>query len=198
MHEPELLGVLEALAFSAARHRHQKRKGRLASPYINHPIEVALIIVRDGGVATAPVLTAALLHDTIEDTDTTAAELAQRFGEEVASIVLEVSDDPSLPKAEQRRRQEAGAADLSYGARIIRIADKTANVRDLVDDPPSTWGVRLRREYLEWTRRVVDRCRGTNEGLERAYDDAYELARRTHDTLALDVLRSGRPDESTP
>ena len=198
MHEPELLGVLEALAFSAARHRHQKRKGRLASPYINHPIEVALIIVREGGVTTAPVLTAALLHDTIEDTDTTAAELAERFGEEVASIVLEVSDDPALPKAEQRRRQEAGAASLSYGARIIRIADKTANVRDLVDDPPSTWGVRLRREYLEWTRRVVDRCRGTIEGLERAYDDAYARASRTHDALALDVLRSGHPDESTP
>jgi len=198
MHEPELLGMLEALAFSAARHRHQKRKGRLASPYINHPIEVAHIIVREGGVTTAPVLTAALLHDTIEDTDTTAAELAERFGEEVASIVLEVSDDPALSKAEQRRRQEAGAVDLSYGAKIIRIADKTANVRDLVDDPPSTWGVRLRREYLEWTRRVVDRCRGTNEGLERAYDDAYERARRTHDTLALDVLRSGRPDESIP
>ena len=98
MHEPELLGVLEALAFSAERHRHQKRKGRLASPYINHPIEVALIIVREGGVTTAPVLTAALLHDTIEDTDTTAAELAKRFGDEVAAIVLEVSDDPSLPK----------------------------------------------------------------------------------------------------
>jgi guanosine-3',5'-bis(diphosphate) 3'-pyrophosphohydrolase len=198
MHEPELLGMLDALAYSAARHRHQRRKGRLASPYINHPIEVALIIAREGGVTTAPVLTAALLHDTIEDTDTTAAELAERFGAEVASIVLEVSDEPALPKAEQRRRQEAGAADLSHGARIIRIADKVANVRDLVDDPPSTWGVRLRREYLEWTKRVVDRCRGTSEGLERAYDDAYERARRTHDTLALDVLRSGHPDESTP
>ena len=198
MHEPELLGVLEALAFSAARHRHQKRKGKLASPYINHPIDVALIIVREGGVATAPVLTAALLHDTIEDTDTTHDELTERFGHEVANIVLEVSDDPKLPKAEQRRRQELGAASLSYGAKLVRIADKISNVRDLVDDPPSTWSVRLRRDYLEWTRRVVDRCRGTNEGLERAYDEAFGHARRAHDSLALDVLRSGRPDESTP
>lgn len=196
MHEPELLEMLEALAFSAERHRHQKRKGHLASPYINHPIDVALIIVRDGGVATAPVLTAALLHDTIEDTDTTVEELASRFGREVASIVSEVSDDPSLAKPEQRRRQEQTASSLSYGARLIRIADKTANVRDLVDDPPSTWGVRLRRDYLEWTRRVVDRIRGTNEGLERAYDAAYERARLAHDRLALDVLASGRPDES--
>ena len=198
MHEPELLGVLDALAFSAARHRHQKRKGKLASPYINHPIDVALIIVRDGGVTTAPVLTAALLHDTIEDTDTTAAEIAERFGREVAGIVLEVSDDPALAKAEQRRRQESGAAELSYGAKVVRIADKISNVRDLVDDPPSTWGVRLRRDYLEWTKRVVDRCRGTNEGLERAYDDVYARARSVHDSLALDVLRSGRPDESFP
>jgi guanosine-3',5'-bis(diphosphate) 3'-pyrophosphohydrolase len=198
MHEPDLLGVLEALAFSADRHRHQKRKGRLASPYINHPIDVALIIVRDGGVTTAPVLTAALLHDTIEDTDTTAAELAERFGAEVATIVQEVSDEPGLPKPEQRRRQETGAHLLSYGARLIRIADKTANVRDLVDDPPSTWSVRLRREYLEWTRRVVDRVRGTNEGLERAYDDAYARARAAHDRLTLEVLASGRPDEPQP
>jgi guanosine-3',5'-bis(diphosphate) 3'-pyrophosphohydrolase len=144
------------------------------------------------------VLTAALLHDTIEDTDTTAAELAERFGAEVAGIVLEVSDDPALPKAEQRRRQELGAADLSYGAKLIRIADKISNIRDLVDDPPSTWGVRLRRDYLEWTRRVVDRCRGTNEGLERCYDEVYTRARRFHDSLTLDVLRSGRPDESIP
>ena len=198
MHEPELLGVLDALAFSADRHRHQKRKGKLASPYINHPIDVALIIVRDGGVTTAPVLTAALLHDTIEDTDTTAVEIAARFGGDVATLVLEVSDDPALPKAEQRRRQESGASGLSYGAKVIRIADKISNVRDLVDDPPSTWGVRLRRDYLEWTKRVVDRCRGTNEGLERAYDEVYDRARRFHDSLALDVLRSGRPDDSFP
>jgi guanosine-3',5'-bis(diphosphate) 3'-pyrophosphohydrolase len=195
MHEPELLGVLDALAFSAARHRHQKRKGRLASPYINHPIDVALIIVRDGGVASAPVLTAALLHDTIEDTDTTHDELTERFGHEVANIVLEVSDDPTLSKAEQRRRQELGAASLSYGAKLIRIADKISNIRDLVDDPPSTWGIRLRRDYLEWTRRVVDRCRGTNEGLERAYDAVYAHARKAHDALALDVLSSGRSDD---
>jgi len=198
MHEPELLGVLEALAFSATRHRHQKRKGKLASPYINHPIDVALILVRDGGVTTAPVLTAALLHDTIEDTDTTHDELTARFGPEVANIVLEVSDDPRLPKAERRRRQEVGAPSLSYGAKLVRIADKISNVRDLVDDPPSTWGIRPRREYLEWTRRVVDRCRGSNEGLERAYDAVYERSRRIHDELALDVLRSGHPDESTP
>ena len=198
MHEPELLGVLEALAFSAARHRHQKRKGRLASPYINHPIDVALIIVREGGVATAPVLTAALLHDTIEDTDTTAEELARRFGAEVAGIVLEVSDDPALSKAEQRRRQESGAPSLSYGAKLVRIADKISNVRDLVDDPPSTWGVRLRRDYLEWTRRVVDGCRGSNEGLERAYDEAYARARATHDALAMDVLSSGKTDDPVP
>jgi guanosine-3',5'-bis(diphosphate) 3'-pyrophosphohydrolase len=198
MHEPELLGVLEALAFSAARHRHQKRKGKLASPYINHPIDVALVIVREGGITTAPVLTAALLHDTIEDTDTTHDELTERFGHEVANIVLEVSDDPRLSKAEQRRRQELGAASLSYGAKLVRIADKISNVRDLVDDPPSTWSIRLRRDYLEWTRRVVERCRGTNEGLERAYDEAYARARRAHDRIALEVLSSGRPDESTP
>ena len=87
MHEPELLGVLEALAFSAERHRHQKRKGRLASPYINHPIDVALIIVREGGVSTAPVLTAALLHDTIEDTTATRAEIDQMFGKDIGALV---------------------------------------------------------------------------------------------------------------
>jgi guanosine-3',5'-bis(diphosphate) 3'-pyrophosphohydrolase len=173
---PELLPLLDALAFSADRHRHQRRKGERASPYINHPIDVARVITSEAHVTAVPVLMAAILHDTIEDTATTYEELVARFGEHVAEMVREVSDDPALPKAEQRRRQELGAASLSYGARLIRIADKLANVRDLVTDPPASWSPRLRREYLAWTKRVVDQCRGTNEALERAYDEAYDRA----------------------
>lgn len=170
---PELLPLLDALAFSADRHRHQRRKGGSASPYINHPIEVARIITAEAHVTAVPVLMAAILHDTIEDTATSHAELVERFGPEVADMVLEVSDDPALPKAEQRRRQETTAADLSYGARLIRIADKLSNIRDLLTDPPPTWSPGLKRDYLVWTRRVVDRCRGTNEALEHAYDTAF-------------------------
>jgi guanosine-3',5'-bis(diphosphate) 3'-pyrophosphohydrolase len=179
----ELLPLLDALAFSAERHRHQKRKGRSASPYINHPIEVARLLTA-AGVASVPVLMAAALHDTIEDTATTYEELAARFGPEVAGMVREVSDDPALTKAEQRRRQEIGAAGLTYGARLIRLADKISNVRDLVCDPPPHWSPRLTRDYLEWTRRVVDRCRGTDAALERAYDEAYERARASLDAAS--------------
>ena len=170
---PDLALLLRALAFAAHKHRDQRRKDAGASPYINHPIAVAGVLAEEGGVTDVAVLAAALLHDTLEDTDTSFAELHEAFGDEIAGIVAEVSDDTSLPKEERKRRQVAGAATLSPGARLVKLADKTCNLRDVADRPPAHWDLARRREYFDWARAVIDGLRGSHARLESVFDEVF-------------------------
>jgi guanosine-3',5'-bis(diphosphate) 3'-pyrophosphohydrolase len=163
--------LLRAVRFAADKHRHQRRKGEDSSPYINHLVGVAGILA-ENGVDDPVMLKAAILHDTIEDTATSADELAEEFGAEVVAIVLEVTDDKSLPKQERKRLQVDRASGLSPQAKLVKLGDKIDNVRDVTHFPPSDWSLERRREYLEWSKRVVDRCRGVHAGLERLYDEA--------------------------
>jgi guanosine-3',5'-bis(diphosphate) 3'-pyrophosphohydrolase len=165
--------LIDALAFAADKHRNQRRKDAEASPYINHPIALARILSIEGGVEDGLVLGAAVLHDTIEDTETRYEELAGRFGREIADVVREVTDDNSLPKAERKRLQIEHAPHLSQAAKLVKLADKIANLRDVVDHPPSEWPLERRREYFDWAKRVVDGLRGAHAGLEAAFDAAY-------------------------
>ena len=167
--------ILKALEFAALKHRDQRRKDALASPYINHPIALANVLTQEGGVFDPVVLAAALLHDTVEDTQTTPSELREYFGEQIAGIVEEVTDDKTLPKAERKRLQIEHAARISREARLVKLADKICNVRDVANHPPAKWDLTRRREYFEWAKAVVDRMRGTNEALERRFDEAYAL-----------------------
>lgn len=173
-----LAALLGALHFAASRHRDQRRKGAEASPYINHPIEVAELLARVGGVTDLVTLQAAVLHDTLEDTETTALEIEARFGPEVRAVVEEVSDDKRLPKAERKRLQVQRAPRLSERARLVKIADKISNVRAIHHLPPGNWTLERRLEYLEWTARVVEGCRGCSAALERLYDQALQEGRR--------------------
>ncbi len=169
--------LLRALAFAAHKHRDQRRKDAEASPYINHPIALAEVLAREGGVGDIEVLAAALLHDTIEDTDTTEDELRKAFGDRIAGIVAEVTDDTTLPKAERKRAQIDHAAALSGGARLVKLADKICNLRDVADRPPAQWELARRQEYFEWARQVIDGLRGAGDDksarLEAAFDAAY-------------------------
>jgi GTP diphosphokinase / guanosine-3',5'-bis(diphosphate) 3'-diphosphatase len=165
--------LIGALNFAADKHRNQRRKDKEASPYINHPIALAKILAVEGGVEDGLVLSAAVLHDTIEDTETTYDELAEQFGREIADVVLEVTDDKALPKAERKQLQIEHAPHLSRAAKLVKLADKIANVRDVADHPPSEWPLERRREYFDWAKRVVDGVRGTHERLEAAFDAAY-------------------------
>jgi len=140
--------ILKAASFAAVKHRDQRRKDAAASPYINHPLELARVLADVGGVTDAATLCAALLHDTIEDTDTTRDELARQFGEEVAALVAEVTDDKSLPKAERKRLQVEHAATISDKAKRVKLADKICNLRDVATSPPSDWSLERRREYF--------------------------------------------------
>ncbi len=178
-HQGDVTGrVLEAVHFAAEKHRDQRRKGILRPPYINHPVEVAERLWRVGNVRDIHVILAALLHDTLEDTDTEPEEIRQRFGEEVLALVREVTDDKRLPKRERKRLQTEHASRLSRGAGQIKLADKYCNVRDIAYDPPADWPRERKQEYLLWAERVVNGLRGINPALEKAFDELLEDARK--------------------
>lgn len=166
----EVTGLLQALRFAARKHRDQRRKDAEASPYINHPIEVAEVLARVGGVSDPVTLQAAILHDTIEDTDTTPEELESAFGPVVRELVEEVTDDKTLPKQRRKELQVEHARHLSDRARRIKLADKICNVRDITQAPPADWSGERRMEYFRWARRVVAGCRSASEPLAREFD----------------------------
>jgi GTP diphosphokinase / guanosine-3',5'-bis(diphosphate) 3'-diphosphatase len=173
----ELALLLKALAFAAHKHRDQRRKDAEASPYINHPIALADVLVNEGGVTDYEVLCAALLHDTVEDTATTHEELLDAFGSRIARMVAEVTDDTRLAKHERKRLQIEHAPHLSEGAKLIKLADKICNLRDVAERPPAKWDLARRREYFDWAKQVVDGLRGSpgaeTRRLEAAFDAAY-------------------------
>lgn len=172
--EEEIGLLLKAATFAAQRHRAQKRKGAAQVPYFNHLIEVTDLLWRVGGVREMPTLIAALLHDVVEDTGATPAEVEAAFGAEVCALVLEVSDDKSLPKAVRKRLQIEHAPHLSSRARLIKLADKISNLQDMIHDPPPDWSHERKVEYFEWARSVVDAgLRGVNAALEALFDAAY-------------------------
>lgn len=165
--------ILRAAKFAADAHRNQRRKDCDASPYIGHPLAVADILANEGHVTDPDIIVAALLHDVIEDTDTHIAEIHAKFGMVVASIVAEVTDDKLLSVAERKRLQVVKAASKSDQAKLVKIADKTCNLRDIINAPPVDWPVKRRIAYFDWARDVVAGLRGVNPALERAFDNAY-------------------------
>lgn len=166
--------VVDAATFAADRHRNQRRKDADATPYINHPLQLAHVLMAEGDVDDVATIVAAILHDTIEDTKTTREEIATRFGEEIASVVMEVTDDKSIrDKAVRKQLQVEHAPHLSPRARAVKLADKICNLRDVADSPPSGWELARRQEYFDWAKRVIDGLRGSYPKLERAFDEAY-------------------------
>jgi GTP diphosphokinase / guanosine-3',5'-bis(diphosphate) 3'-diphosphatase len=168
--------ILKALKFSAEKHRDQRRKGEPALPYINHPIEVAHVLSTIGNVSDIVTIIGALLHDTIEDTDATPEEIGTNFGEEVLALVLEVSDDKGLPKQERKLKQIRMAPYLSARAKELKLADKTCNIRDIVNYPPQDWSRQRKMEYLDWAKSVILGLRGSNAQMEKHFDDVLSAA----------------------
>jgi guanosine-3',5'-bis(diphosphate) 3'-pyrophosphohydrolase len=159
--------LLQAVHFAAEKHTAQRKKNKDASPYINHPVEVAFHLSSVGQVEDEDILIAALLHDTIEDTETTREEIAAEFGQAVASLVSECTDDKSLPQMERKRLQIETATKKSVGAKLIKIADKTCNLRSMVPDPPVDWPLQRQYEYFQWAEKVVNGLLGENQALDQ-------------------------------
>ncbi len=166
--------ILAAIAFAANKHRNQRRKDAAASPYINHPIALANVLANEAGIDDERVLIAAILHDTVEDTETTAQELVRFFGQEIADIVLEVTDDKSLLKAERKQQQIDHAPTISRRAKLVKLADKICNLRDIANSPPAGWSLRRKQEYFDWAKAVIDGLRGVHPSLEFLFDTAYK------------------------
>ncbi len=162
--------LLRAMQFAAHKHRDQRRKNSGRTPYINHPLAVANLLWFDGGIRDQDVLVAAILHDTVEDTDTSFAELETEFGTRVRTIVEEVTDDKTLPVGERKRRQVQKASRISKQARLVKLADKIANLRDIYQDPPEGWSRERKIDYYTWSKRVIDGLRGANDALESLFD----------------------------
>jgi guanosine-3',5'-bis(diphosphate) 3'-pyrophosphohydrolase len=171
--EGDLKQLLKALAFAAHKHKDQRRKDVEASPYINHPIMLADILCNEGHVTDSEVICAALLHDTVEDTDTTPEELEREFGAAIRDIVMDVTDDKGLAKAERKQRQVERAVHISSKAKLVKLADKISNLRDMAACPPSGWPLERRREYYDWAKTVIDQLRGVHGPLEAIFDEAY-------------------------
>jgi guanosine-3',5'-bis(diphosphate) 3'-pyrophosphohydrolase len=168
----ELALFIRAAQFAAQKHKDCRRKDADETPYINHPIAVAATL-SEAGVRDVELLAAALLHDTIEDTDATYDEVHGEFGKRIADLVAEVTDDKSLEKKERKRLQVLRAGRLSSGAKLIKLADKICNLRDILDSPPAEWSTSRKREYFDWAKQVVDEVQGTHPVLEEIFDDLY-------------------------
>ena len=166
--------LLAAAEFAAFKHRDQRRKGVKGSPYINHPLAVVSLLAGEGGVADTDVLMAAILHDTIEDTLTTRAELEREFGVAVASIVAEVTDEKGQSKKLRKEMQVAHAPRLTREAKLVKLADKICNLRDVIARPPN-WELARKQEYFDWAKRVVAGLRGAHPDLEATFDHVFAL-----------------------
>jgi guanosine-3',5'-bis(diphosphate) 3'-pyrophosphohydrolase len=166
--------VLKAAHFAAQKHAGQRRKGAAAEPYINHLLEAAELVASALAEPDTNLIIAALLHDTVEDTGTTKEELAETFGSDVADLVMEVTDDKSLPKAERKRLQVVHASQISVRAQAIKLADKISNLRAIVSSPPADWSVERKREYFDWAKRVVDGLSAPNQILKAEFERLYE------------------------
>lgn len=162
--------VLRAAAFAADKHRNQRRKDHARTPYINHPLAVARVLAEEGGVKDLEILAAAILHDTLEDTETTRLELEREFGARIAALVSEVTDDKSLPKQRRKQLQIDHAPMKSKGAALIKIADKICNLRDLRDSPPKQWTAERRQRYRQWASDVVTALPLGRHRLRRVFD----------------------------
>lgn len=167
--------IIKAFDFAAKKHRDQRRKDQAASPYINHPISLANILANEAGITDKNVIAAAALHDTIEDTDTTAEEIEHHFGSKIRSIVEEVTDDKNLSRAERKALQIEHAPHLSKEAAMVKIADKISNLRDLNHSPPLNWTPERRKDYCEWANKVVENIRSPHPKLMAIFKATMRL-----------------------
>ena len=176
--------ILKALEFAAGRHRSQFRKGLDRTPYINHPIQVASLLANDAGETDPVLLSAAILHDVIEDTVDSVEErdelitiIAEMFGEEILSLTLEVTDDKTLEKKERKRLQVENASHKSANAKKLKIADKIMNLQDITNNPPEDWQLQRISDYFDWAENVVAGLRGVNKKLEDMFDECLVSGR---------------------
>jgi GTP diphosphokinase / guanosine-3',5'-bis(diphosphate) 3'-diphosphatase len=173
INEAELKLLFKALAFAANKHKDQRRKDVDSSPYINHPISLVNILCNEAQVTDVVTICGALLHDTVEDTETTAEELEREFNKGIRDIVMDVTDDKCLRKEQRKQAQIDHAPQISDRAKLVKLADKISNMRDVLDNPPADWSLQRSKAYFDWSLQVIDQLRGAHAGLEALFDAVY-------------------------
>lgn len=168
-----LRDVLRAALFAAEKHANQRRRGARAQPYIQHPLEVAGLVAQALLKRDTNLIQAALLHDCLEDAEVTYSQIEEEFGADVAALVLEVTDDKSLPKQTRKKLQIETAPNKSVRAQYIRVADKISNLRSILNDPPIDWTPERQREYVRWAKAVIDRLTCPPPALKEEFDWTY-------------------------
>ena len=168
----DLVDLARAFAFAARKHAGQRRKGDRTEPYINHLAEVAALLAEATSGRDKALIVAGLLHDSVEDGHAIRAEIEDAFGREVADVVMEVTDE-TLPEAARRRRQVETPPHKSTRAKMLKLADKISNLREVDRNPPKRWTLQRRRDYFEWGRAVVEGLRGVSPPLEAQFDEIY-------------------------
>lgn len=176
--DKDIYRIMDAVAFAAEKHRFQTRKDPDETPYIIHPIGVAYNLMIIGNVRDPDIIIGALLHDTVEDTDTTFEEIDKRFGARVAGFVKEVTDDKSLPKQARKQLQIEHAPEKSAGAAQIKLGDKLYNLTDLSNAPPLDWEKERIDTYFNWAKSVVDALPWVNAPLKQAVDNVIQNYRQ--------------------
>ncbi len=179
----EYFRIYRALTYAKGKHKGQKRKNAKGNAYIEHPKEVAVFLYVHG-IADTTILMSAMLHDTIEDTDATYEEIETLFGKEVADVVAEVSDDKSLPKLERKKLQLSTMASKSFAARMVKIADKISNTKDLLTDPPIGWTAIQINGYILWAQACCDQAMSAGDTpvkMEKAVREHFEMNLKTVD-----------------
>lgn len=167
----EIQEICSGVDFASEKHRFQTRKNKEKTPYIMHPIGVAYNLMKTGEIRDAGVIIGALLHDTVEDTQTTFEEIEKKFGSQIAGYVREVTDDKSLSQESRKRFQVINASHKSKGAAQIKLADQLFNLNDLINNSPPDWSQTRIDRYYEWSQSVIDRLPVANEKLLNAVEE---------------------------
>ena len=171
--------ITHALRFAAERHSSQRRKGQAKEPYVNHLAEVSELVADATEGKDANLIAAALLHDTIEDTETSSDELVATFNNDIAQLVADVTDDKSLPKQDRKHLQVVNSRAQNMRVKLLKLADKTSNLRSLANSPPENWNTERKQAYIDWAIKVAAGLKGVNPWLEERFDEALRRAQKT-------------------
>jgi len=170
--------ITHALRFAAERHSSQRRKGQAKEPYVNHLAEVSELVADATEGKDVNLIAAALLHDTIEDTETSSDELVATFNNDIAQLVADVTDDKSLPKQDQKNLQVVNSRAQNMRVKLLKLADKTSNLRSLANSPPENWNTERKQAYIDWAIKVAAGLKGVNPWLEERFDEALRGAQQ--------------------
>jgi len=168
LNEKDAEAVLGAAIFATEKHKSQVRSNEKKTPYIIHPIEVADLVMKIGHVYDKDVLITALLHDVMDDTQTTYEQITSLYGTKVSSYLEEMTSKQGLSLKEQKKQQIMQAFRQNPSVAIIKLSDKLSNLKTLATSPPPSWSRDRIDQYFQWAQTVIENLPESNQLLKKA------------------------------